>query len=110
MWIFSLSLLLLTLLGPFVLTALVGLTGRDLQARRSRLKGLFCLACGIYLLLVGFSFSMGRANGITDAPDLLLGAILLWGIPLSSSAISVYVFWGEETSPSDLPEIGFTRS
>lgn len=107
MWIFSLMLLMIALVIPFVVTAAAGLTGRDLEARRRRLKFMFGVGSVIYLVLVGYTVSALRIKD-DDLGALLMSVMMVWGIPLASSGFSVLVFWGRDQPVTKLPDIGFS--
>lgn len=101
-------LLTIALVITFSVTAVAGVTGRDLYAKRSRLKFIFRVGCAIYIILVGLTVNALWSKSLDDLAPLLTIVMLIWGIPLASSGLSVLVFWGREQAAPDLPEIGFT--
>ncbi len=106
MWIFSLMLLMIALVIPFSVTWVAGMTGRDLYARRSRLKFMFRVGCAIYIVLVGLTLNALWSKSLDNLAPLLTIVMLIWGIPLASSGLSVLVFWGRKQPSPELPEIG----
>jgi hypothetical protein len=67
---------------------------------------MFRFGCLVYFALVGFTICMGW--GHNDRAALVVGSMLLWGIPLSASGLAVFVFWGRPDSIDESNDIGFT--
>jgi len=109
MRIFSLMLLSIALVVPFALTAFAGWTGTDFEDKRARTRGMFGLGCMVYAVVIGTTVCAAWFHNAEHLPQVLLGSMLLWGIPLSSSAAAMLLLWRKPPArAADPPDIGFS--
>jgi len=110
MWIFSLMMLMVALVFPFAMTAAAGFSVRDIRSRRRRLTAMFCFGVLIYVGLVGLMTLSAWFHNAENLPSLFGLLLVIWGIPLASSGLSVWVFWGQERPEEESSAIGFSPS
>ena len=108
MWIVSLLLLLVFLIVPFSMTAAAGWLGGSLSDRRDNLKAMFGAGCLLYAIVVSGMGFWGFCHQPPLGLGFLFGSMILWALPLASSAVAVGLFWG--TDPTPPANLGLTQS